>query len=68
MLGSILARHYSFRPTNPCRVKRIPSPIPWRAWYLRPPALALLGGLLPFASIFLELHYIISSFWSYKAR
>ena len=48
------------------RVKRIPSPIPDKAWYLTPPVIALVGGLLPFGSIFIEMYFIFTSFWNYK--
>ena len=48
------------------RVKRIPSPIPERPWYLQPWALVLAGGALPFGSMLIELHFIFSSLWSYK--
>ncbi len=49
-----------------CRVKRIPSPIPDRVWYLQPWAITLVGGLLPFGSIFIEMYFIFTSFWNYK--
>ena len=47
-------------------VKRIPSPIPDKKWYLRPYVIALVGGLLPFGSIFIEMYFIFTSFWNYK--
>lgn len=27
---------------------------------------ALMGGILPFGSIFIEMHFIFTSFWNYK--
>ncbi|KAK9858026.1 hypothetical protein WJX84_004925 [Apatococcus fuscideae] len=51
---------------QPCRVKRIPSPIPHKKWYLRPSVIALMGGLLPFGSIFIEMYFIFTSFWNNK--
>lgn len=50
----------------PRRVKRIPSPIPESVWYLRPWAIMMAGGLLPFGSIFIEMYFIFTSFWNYK--
>jgi hypothetical protein len=38
--------------------------IPDRHWYLRPWALSLAGGLLPFGSIFIESYFVLSSLWS----
>ena len=64
----VVGRNYNGVPDNPCRVKRIPSPIPAKQWYLRPPVIALTGGLLPFGSIFIETYFIFTSFWNYKAR
>ena len=57
---------HSHSHSHPRRVKRIPSPIPDKAWYLRPWAIAAVGGLLPFGSIFIEMYFIFTSFWNYK--
>lgn len=62
----MVGRNWGGQPDNPCRVKRIPSPIPQKKWYLRPSVIALLGGLLPFGSIFIEMYFIFTSFWNYK--
>jgi hypothetical protein len=62
----VIGRNWNGLPDNPCRVKRIPSPIPERQWYLRPSVIALMGGLLPFGSIFIEMYFIFTSFWNYK--
>lgn len=63
----VVGRNWNGLPDNPCRVKRIPSPIPTRRWYLRPWVIALMGGLLPFGSIFIEMYFVFTSFWNYKA-
>jgi hypothetical protein len=39
-----------------------------QAWYLRPWAICAAGGLLPFGSIFIEMYFVFTSFWNYKAR
>ena len=64
--AQVIGRNWNGMPDNPCRVKRIPSPIPERQWYLRPWMIALMGGLLPFGSIFIEMYFIFTSFWNYK--
>ncbi|KAI8467088.1 MAG: hypothetical protein J3K34DRAFT_524003 [Monoraphidium minutum] len=64
--GTLAGRKYAGAPNNPCRVKRIPSPIPLKAWYLTPLAISVAGGLLPFGSIFIEMYFIFTSFWNYK--
>jgi transmembrane 9 superfamily protein 3 len=66
LLGTVIGRNWNGVPDNPCRVKRIPSPIPLKKWYLRPAVVAALGGLLPFGSIFIEMYFIFTSFWNYK--
>ena len=68
LIGTIIGRNWNALPNFPCRVKRIPSPIPDRPWYLRPLAISLAGGLLPFGSIFIEMYFIFTSFWGYKVR
>lgn len=65
-LGTLSGRNWNSLPNYPCRVKRIPSPIPEKQWYLKPSVIALAGGLLPFGSIFIEMYFIFTSFWSYK--
>lgn len=65
LLGTVVGRNWSGTPNNPCRVKNIPRPIPEKKWYLRPSVISLVGGLLPFASIFIEMYYIFASFWTY---
>ena len=63
LLGTVLGRNWAGGSDNPCRVKRIPSPIPSRPWYLSPVPIAAMGGLLPFGSIFIEIYFVFSSFW-----
>ena len=66
IVGTIVGRNWNSVPNHPCRVKRIPSPIPVKQWYLSPLAIAVAGGLLPFGSIFIEMYFIFTSFWNYK--
>ena len=35
-------------------------------WFLKPPFVLLLGGILPFGSIFIEMYFVLTSFWNYK--
>ncbi|KAL3690591.1 hypothetical protein R1sor_016900 [Riccia sorocarpa] len=66
LLGTVVGRNWSGVPDNPCRVKTIPRPIPEKKWYLTPSVVALMGGLLPFGSIFIEMYFVFTSFWNYK--
>jgi len=47
----------------PVGTNQIPRLIPERAWYNNPVSASLLGGLLPFAAVFIELHFILSALW-----
>lgn len=66
LLGTVVGRNWSGAPNNPCRVKTIPRPIPEKKWYLTPSIVSLMGGLLPFGSIFIEMYFVFTSFWNYK--
>merc|ERR1712166_1170610 len=50
----------------PCRVNQIPRPIPTNVWFQKPLATVVMGGLLPFGSIFIEMYFIFTSFFNYK--
>ncbi|KAJ3390120.1 hypothetical protein HDU84_007945 [Entophlyctis sp. JEL0112] len=50
----------------PVRVNQIPRQIPDQIIYLRPVVSALLGGILPFGAIFIELYFIMNSIWFHK--
>lgn len=65
-VGTILGRHLSGQPNYPCRINAVPRPIPEKKWYMEPGVIAVLGGVLPFGSIFIEMYFIFTSFWAYK--
>eukprot|EP00013_Stygamoeba_regulata_P009151 CAMPEP_0177670308 /NCGR_PEP_ID=MMETSP0447-20121125/24007_1 /TAXON_ID=0 /ORGANISM="Stygamoeba regulata, Strain BSH-02190019" /LENGTH=578 /DNA_ID=CAMNT_0019177437 /DNA_START=82 /DNA_END=1814 /DNA_ORIENTATION=- len=65
-LGTLLGKNWNGVPDNPCRINKIPRIIPDRPWYFSPPINVLLGGVLPFGSIFIEMYFIFTSFWHYK--
>eukprot|EP01018_Ginkgo_biloba_P034370 Gb_13844 [translate_table: standard] len=66
LLGTVVGRNWSRASDNPCRVKTIPRPIPEKKWYLTQSVVSLMGGLLPFGSIFIEMYFVFTSFWNYK--
>ena len=68
LLGTAVGRNWSGAPNNPCRVKTIPRPIPEKKWYLTPSVVSMMGGLLPFGSIFIEMYFVFTSFWNYKVK
>ncbi|KAF9338615.1 Transmembrane 9 super member 4 [Linnemannia elongata] len=48
---------------HPGRTNQIPRQIPEPLWYMKPRIAVAMGGLLPFAVIFIELFYILKSVW-----
>lgn len=48
---------------HPVRVNNIPKQIPEQPWYLNRVLSVLVGGVLPFGAIFIELFFIMSSIW-----
>uniref|UniRef100_A0A7S0SL78 Transmembrane 9 superfamily member n=1 Tax=Mantoniella antarctica TaxID=81844 RepID=A0A7S0SL78_9CHLO len=66
LFGTVIGRNWNGIPDNPCRVKTIPRPIPERQWYLSPVVISIMGGLLPFGSIFIETYFVFTSIWNYK--
>ena len=37
-----------------------------KRWFMEPAVISILGGILPFGSIFIEMYFILTSFWAYK--
>lgn len=64
--GTMVGRHWGSRYEPPCRVNAIPRPIPEAGWYASPVCVAALAGVLPFGSIFIEMYFLFTAFWSYK--
>jgi transmembrane 9 superfamily protein 3 len=54
LAGTLVGRATFGQPDWPCRVNPVPRQIPEHHWYLDPLAMSLMGGLLPFFSIFIE--------------
>mmetsp|Transcript_64934 Transcript_64934/g.153482 ORF Transcript_64934/g.153482 Transcript_64934/m.153482 type:complete len:301 (+) Transcript_64934:70-972(+) len=66
LFGTIVGRNWGGSVEFPCRVNAIPRQIPDKKWYLKPWVVVILGGVLPFGSIFIEMYFIFTSFWNYK--
>ncbi|CAD5123825.1 DgyrCDS12133 [Dimorphilus gyrociliatus] len=57
LVGTVLGRNMAGQPNYPCRVNAVPRPIPEKKWFMEPGIIVLLGGILPFGSIFIEIMY-----------
>ncbi|KAI9208872.1 uncharacterized protein BJ171DRAFT_437592 [Polychytrium aggregatum] len=54
------------RIEHPVRTNQIPRQIPEQPLYLRTLPSVLMGGVLPFGAIFIELYFIMNSIWYHK--
>lgn len=66
LVGTVLGRNLGSQSNQPCRVNAVPRPIPEKKWFMEPSVIVMLGGVLPFGSIFIEMYFIFTSFWAYK--
>jgi transmembrane 9 superfamily protein 3 len=66
LVGTVVGRNLDGQADHPCRVNAVPRPIPEKKWFMEPLVIILLGGVLPFGSIFIEMYFIFTSFWAYK--
>ncbi|KAH7422147.1 hypothetical protein KP509_13G093100 [Ceratopteris richardii] len=48
---------------DPVRTNKIPRQVPEQAWYMQPIFCILIGGILPFGAVFIELFFILTSIW-----
>ena len=55
LVGTVVGRNLDGQPDYPCRVNAVPRPIPEKKWFMEPAVIVLLGGVLPFGSIFIEM-------------
>jgi len=64
-LGSYLG--YKRPPIDfPTKTNLIPRAIPPQPWYMTPLFSILVGGILPFGAVFIELFFILSSVWLHQ--
>ncbi|KAF9662744.1 hypothetical protein SADUNF_Sadunf18G0086100 [Salix dunnii] len=51
---------------DPVKTNKIPRQIPEQAWYMNPAFSILIGGVLPFGAVFIELFFILTSIWLHQ--
>lgn len=51
---------------NPVKTNKIPRQIPEQPWYMRSAFSILIGGVLPFGAVFIELFFILTSIWLHQ--
>ena len=65
---AFLGSYFGFKQEeikNPCRTNVIPRAIPQQAWFMHPVFGILVGGVLPFGSVFIEAFFIMTSVWGH---
>ena len=63
---TFLGAFYGYRKDvdkQPVKTQDIPRQIPEQPWYMSGPLTILMGGVLPFGAVFVELFFILSSLW-----
>ncbi|KAF9428829.1 hypothetical protein BGZ94_000888 [Podila epigama] len=66
---SVIGSYLGFqrpRIEHPVTANQIPRQIPEQVFYLRPIPSMLIGGVLPFGAIFIELYFIMNSIWFHR--
>ncbi|CAF4602173.1 unnamed protein product [Rotaria sp. Silwood1] len=53
-------------PQSPVRTNQIPRQIPEQTFYTKPLPGILMGGVLPFGCIFIQLFFILNSIWAHQ--
>jgi transmembrane 9 superfamily protein 2/4 len=61
-LGSILG-YKKAAVELPVRTNQIPRHTPEQPWYMQAPFTVMMGGILPFGAVFIELFFILTSIW-----
>jgi transmembrane 9 superfamily protein 2/4 len=51
---------------DPVRTNKIPRQVPDQPWYMHPAFSVLVGGVLPFGAVFIELFFILTSMWLHQ--
>jgi len=64
LVGTVVGKNWNGTPDH-VRINQVPRQIPEKRWYLQPWVHVILGGVLPFGSIFIEMYFIFTSFYKY---
>ncbi|KAK5853550.1 hypothetical protein PBY51_014693 [Eleginops maclovinus] len=66
---TFLGAYFGFKKTgieHPVRTNQIPRQVPEQSFYTKPFPGIIMGGILPFGCIFIQLFFILNSIWSHQ--
>uniref|UniRef100_A0A8C9TXN2 Transmembrane 9 superfamily member n=1 Tax=Scleropages formosus TaxID=113540 RepID=A0A8C9TXN2_SCLFO len=63
---TFVGAYFGFKKRHPVRTNQIPRQIPEQSFYTRPLPGIIMGGILPFGCIFIQLFFILNSIWSHQ--
>ncbi|CAB1327458.1 unnamed protein product [Coregonus sp. 'balchen'] len=66
---TFIGAYFGFKKTgieHPVRTNQIPRQIPEQSFYTKPLPGIVMGGILPFGCIFIQLFFILNSIWSHQ--
>ncbi|CAL8298234.1 unnamed protein product [Merluccius merluccius] len=66
---TFIGAYFGFKRTgieHPVRTNQIPRQIPEQSFYTKPLPGIIMGGILPFGCIFIQLFFILNSIWSHQ--
>lgn len=66
LFGAIVGKNQSRPFEAPSRTAKIPREIPKCSWYRKPTFVAVVSGLMPFSSIYVEMYFIFGAVWGHK--
>jgi len=67
LVGAVLGKRLGLKKGLSLKYNLVAPPIlKEKKWYNEPAFLVLIGGLIPFGSVSVEIYFIFTSFWNYK--
>uniref|UniRef100_A0AAY4CPQ0 Transmembrane 9 superfamily member n=1 Tax=Denticeps clupeoides TaxID=299321 RepID=A0AAY4CPQ0_9TELE len=63
---TFIGAYFGFKKPQPVRTNQIPRQIPEQSFFTKPIPGIIMGGILPFGCIFIQLFFILNSIWSHQ--
>uniref|UniRef100_A0A672J188 Transmembrane 9 superfamily member n=1 Tax=Salarias fasciatus TaxID=181472 RepID=A0A672J188_SALFA len=63
---TFIGAYFGFKKPQPVRTNQIPRQIPEQSFFTKPIPGIVMGGILPFGCIFIQLFFILNSIWSHQ--